>query len=235
MEAKSSLDKKLKTEILGQQDKTGHYSFPDIIEEKLSQDKKSDTQDNAFKRLILKSADGSLAEMEVDSAAIEKKAYAKGYAEGKIAGIQEENAKIAASINDFQIIISSFERLKSEIYKQSESNAVKIALAVAKKIVLREVSVNKDIILSVVKQALGKIMGQEHIKIKINPDDLQIIKKHGTDNSKLPFNKGIAVFEEDPEITCGGCVVETDSGDIDARIESQLLLIKEAFLDKVEQ
>ena len=229
------MDKKLKTEILGQQDKNGHYSFPDIIKGTPSQDKKKDIQENTFKRLILKSADGSLAGMEADSAANEKKAYAKGYTEGKAAGIQEENAKITASVNDFQTIISSFERLKSEIYKQSESNAVKIALAVAKKIVLREVSVNKDIILSVVKQALGKIMGQEHIKIKINPDDLKIIKKHGIDNSELPFNKGIAVFEEDPEITCGGCVVETDSGDIDARIESQLLLIEETFLDKVEQ
>ncbi len=229
------MDKRLKTEILGEQDKNGHYSFPDIIKETPSQDKKKDIPENAFQRLILKSADGSLAGMETDSAANEKKAYAKGYAEGKAAGIQEENAKITASVNDFQIIISSFERLKSEIYKQSETNAVKIALAVAKKIVLREVSVDKDIILSVVKQALGKIMGQEHIKIKINPDDLKIIKKHGIDNSELPFNKGIAVFEEDPEITCGGCVVETDSGDIDARIESQLLLIEDTFLDKVEQ
>ena len=47
--------------------------------------------------------------------------------------------------------------------------------------------------------------------------------------------EGDVTFIEDPSISCGGCIVESLSGDVDARIESQLQMIEEAFQPGLEK
>ncbi len=202
------------------------------------EDFKKNVKDNGFKRLFTESAGDSFPQTPDETDVIveaEKKAYAKGFADGQTSAVQEEQIKLTAVLNDFQSVFSNFEKIKKENCKQAEVNAVKIAMAIAKKIVLGEVSINEDMVIKTVNQVMDKIMGDEQVKIKIHPDDLQIIKMHETDNAELILNRKSVFFEEDPEITRGGCVVETDSGNIDARLESQLLIIEEAFLDKIGQ
>jgi flagellar biosynthesis/type III secretory pathway protein FliH len=40
-------------------------------------------------------------------------------------------------------------------------------------------------------------------------------------------------LEADETISSGGCIIETESGDVDARIETQLDIIKAAFREKL--
>jgi len=47
--------------------------------------------------------------------------------------------------------------------------------------------------------------------------------------------EGDVTFVEDASISCGGCMVESLSGDVDARIESQIEMIAEAFLPGLEK
>ncbi len=199
---------------------------------------KKNVKDNGFKRLFTESVGDSLPQTADETDLIveaEKKAYAKGFADGQTSAVQEEQEKLTAVLNDFQSVFLNFEEIKKENCKQAEVNAVKIAMAIAKKIVLGEVSTNEDMVIKIVNQVMDKIMGEEQVKIKIHPDDLQVIKMCETDNAELILNRKSILFQEDPKITRGGCVVETDSGNIDARLESQLLIIEEAFLDKIGQ
>jgi len=202
------------------------------------EDFKKNAKDNGFKRLFTESAGDSLSQVPEETdliAEAEKKAYAKGFADGQTSAVQAEEVKLTAVLNDFQSVFSDFEKIKIDNCKHAEVNAVKIAMAIAKKIVLGEVSVNEDMVIKIVNQVMGKITGDEQVKIKIHPDDFQVIKMHETGNAELILNRKSILFEEDSGITRGGCVVETDSGNIDARLESQLLIIEEAFLDKIGQ
>jgi len=42
-------------------------------------------------------------------------------------------------------------------------------------------------------------------------------------------------FEEDETISDGGCVIETDFGNIDARIERQFQVVEEAFKSEIQR
>lgn len=119
--------------------------------------------------------------------------------------------------------------MRKEIYLYAEKMTVNLALAIAKKVVCHEIATNNEVVLNVVKEAVKKVVDHGRIIIKINPSDLQFIKN--SDHGFLNFVDNIKniTFEEDEAISDGGCIIETDFGNIDARIEKQFQVVDEAF------
>ncbi len=71
------------------------------------------------------------------------------------------------------------------------------------------------------------------VAIKVNLADLEITTEHTQDFLRMVENvKSITVLE-DSSVDKGGCIIETDFGQIDARISSQLKEIEEKILDIV--
>jgi len=71
------------------------------------------------------------------------------------------------------------------------------------------------------KEAVRKILGANEILIKINPEDYKGISLDGT-HKDLERNFSKIRFEQDNNIDPGGCLIETEVGNVDARIASQL-------------
>jgi flagellar assembly protein FliH len=110
-----------------------------------------------------------------------------------------------------------------------------LALAVARKIVGRDVSLGPDVVTRIIRQALGQVEHAGRITIKLNPADLELLADIKPQLlSGLP-EAGRAAFQADEGIDRGGCLIETDGGEVDARIERQFQVVEEAFrveLDK---
>jgi flagellar assembly protein FliH len=137
-------------------------------------------------------------------------------------------------LNNFQQALLELGKIKEEIYMKAEKETVSLALAIARKIVCTEVSTNKEVILNIIKEALKKVLDHKGIKIKVSPADLQFVK-----DSKLQLLDSIdaaegIIFEEDHSIREGGCIIETNLGDIDARIDKQIQMVEEAFKSQLE-
>ena len=159
----------------------------------------------------------------------EKRAFEEGYAQGRSDGQVCGKKEIEPTLKKFEQALAELYLLKQNISVLAEKEAVDLSMAIAKKIVGNEIAVNKDVISHVVKEALQKVRGHENIKIKLNPDEIQIVKES---NNEL---KNIANCVEDIKIigdhtiSPGGCIIETNIGDIDARIEKQFKVVEEAF------
>ena len=63
----------------------------------------------------------------------------------------------------------------------------------------------------------------------MNPEDIRIIREYQGEIEKMADLNTSVTFEEDSNIAMGGCLVETGSGNVDARIEEQCRLIEESF------
>ncbi|MBA7681152.1 hypothetical protein ES703_89482 [subsurface metagenome] len=82
-----------------------------------------------------------------------------------------------------------------------------------------------------VVQALRKLKSRGDVVIRTNLDDLELTSEHINDFLKMVENvKSITVLE-DSSVDRGGCIIETDFGQIDARISSQLHDIEERILE----
>ena len=86
---------------------------------------------------------------------------------------------------------------------------------------------NKEAVLNIVKAAIESAVGNEEIKIKINPEDYDnVIQYREEFIHSIDGLKNIS-FEADKSVLQGGCLIETIYGDIDARLDKQLETVAE--------
>ena len=164
-----------------------------------------------------------------DIMALKGRAYAEGFTAGEKAGIDSERKNLRSVLDTLTQTVQQLNETKDEVYRHSEKEVVSLAMSIATKIVGHEVTVNKNVVLNVLKQALKKIVDSDKIKIRVNPYDLQFLKTQNHKFSHLIDNMGNISFEADETILTGGCLIETNSGDIDARIDKQIEAVDEAF------
>ncbi len=154
-----------------------------------------------------------LAQVEVELERERKRGYEEGREEG-LSSVTEQ--------------VMAFEKMKEEFYVNAEENTIKLVMMVAEKVIGRTVHEHSDTIKSIVKQALESALG-ERIVIRLSPEDYKVISDAAFEfKDELDRTKRIQ-FKEDEAITQGGCIVETEVGTIDARLETQLKAIRKAL------
>jgi flagellar assembly protein FliH len=105
---------------------------------------------------------------------------------------------------------------------QWEQQAVRLAAAIAGRVVRRELTRQPDIPVALVAEALELVAGKPDLRILLNPEDRRAC---GAQIALLAADlAGVAetAVQEDPSIARGGCRIETRHGTIDQTLEAQL-------------
>jgi flagellar assembly protein FliH len=176
-------------------------------------------------------AKGIEANAQERMSAVEKDAYRKGFDQGREAGFQEGKAEVQRLVDRLHIILQKAMEKRAEILESTENQIVDMVLLIAKK-VIKVISENqRNVVVSNVVQALRKIKSRGDVIIKVNLADLQLASAHTKDFMQIVENVKSITVVEDNTVDRGGCVIETDFGQIDARISSQLSEIEERILE----
>ncbi len=173
----------------------------------------------------------------------EEQAYRKGFDEGRAQGLSEgETAGFERGIEKIEPLIRSIKGalvqlngMRKETYRQIEKEVVELALAIAQKVICREVATDRETVVCVAKEALAKVDDPGKITIKMNPADLDFINETKYQLANFIADVNNVTLEGEEGIQSGGCLIETELGEIDARIEKQLEAVKESFLDNLEK
>lgn len=166
-------------------------------------------------------ADEIVRQAEAYQADVEQAAREKGLQEARRMFETEVAERVAAEIEPMRATlaetIARVSALEAEISAKIETELLEFALEIAKKIVGREVTIDREVALTLVKISLAKLHSRTFAKIYLNPQDSAFVEAH---RERLNFQGSIELVE-DSSISPGGCLVRTETGDIDARIESQ--------------
>lgn len=108
-----------------------------------------------------------------------------------------------------------------------ERSAVRVASAIAARLIRREVSKTPQIALALVREALELAAGAPQVRVHLNPADHQALAGELHSLSGELVALGAPEWIADPQITPGGCRVETRFGAIDQQFEAQLARIEE--------
>lgn len=156
-------------------------------------------------------------------------AIQKGYDQGFNQGLVEAKKTLAESIGKVNSLYKEFIDLKSNVLVESEDEVVRLALAVAQKVILEESKQNPNIIKNVVREAIKQLIDKEELVVRVNSADLVSIKE--IENQLFTDGVGTKVkIVADDFITAGGCIVESRSGSIDADLKTQCEEIKSNLL-----
>jgi flagellar assembly protein FliH len=173
----------------------------------------------------------------ISTAQLNEQAYQRGLADGRKQGmIDAENSwhefgekKIEPLLMCLQEVLLQLNNIRKETYKEIEKEVVELALAIAKQVICREITIDRDIVVCVAREALAKVEDPGRVKIKMSPCDLQFANETRSQLSNLIKNIENVTLEAAENIQNGGCIIETDLGEIDARIEKQLQAVEESF------
>lgn len=178
-----------------------------------------------------KSAEDLEALTKTKTAQVEKEAYEKGYGEGRDAGFASGHEEVSRLIERLHVIMEKAMDKRAEILETSESQIVDLVLLISKKVIKVLSENQKNVVVSNVVQALRKLKTRGDVVIRVNIADLQLTSAHTKDFMQMVENVKSITVVEDSTVDRGGCVIETDFGQIDARISSQLNEIEERILE----
>ncbi len=157
-------------------------------------------------------------------------AYALGFADGERAGLEKAELEMKPVLNRMSQSIAEFATLRRRVRQEAEQDLVRLSLAIAKKILHRELSVDPQALTGVVKAALETIESREIKKIRLHPKEVESIRT-GLASAGLPPEVEIVA---DGGLERGAILLDTVRGELDASVNTQLLEIERGFVDRLE-
>jgi flagellar assembly protein FliH len=198
-----------------------------------AQSLKRQAQDEADR--IVAEANTKVKQMEDDSrAAVDaalKEAEEAGRQAGREAGYAEGKAEVERLIARTQTMLERAQEKRSQILSESEQEIIDLVLLIARKVVKVITENQRSVIVSNVVQALRKVKGKGSIIIRVNMTDVKLATDHIREFIQLVEGAKSIQVVEDSSVDQGGCIIETDFGEIDARISSQLAELEARILE----
>lgn len=150
---------------------------------------------------------------------IERDAYEKGYATGEKAGFEMGEQKAQTMLDRIEGLINELTALKGTIAREVESQCIELAVSIARKIIVKELTIKPEEIVKMTREALMKLERSGQITIKVNPAMYEFFNKHKPDLIRIHPD---IVFDADPSITRYGTVVMGPMEDVVTDIDQQL-------------
>jgi flagellar assembly protein FliH len=154
--------------------------------------------------------------------ALEQRAYERGFKEGELKGHADRQQELDQAIASCHKLAHALSDIKHDLVLRSEQAVVQMALALSQKIVRQQLTIDKDNLIAIMREALKRIVDHEEIRIRVHPVDHHFVQDSIYRLKDRVDNLEHLIIEADDSMKLGGCIVETKFGDIDAAIGSQL-------------
>ena len=145
-------------------------------------------------------------------------AHAAGVHEGEIAGRNRASAELQPVLERLARSIQEIANLRTRLRWEAESDVIQLALAIARRVIRRELATDPDALRGLAMAALEKLQGQEISRVKVHPSHATMLKSC---LEKAAPGRAVEVLA-DASREIGAVIFETTRGNLDASVESQL-------------
>lgn len=158
---------------------------------------------------------------------IENQAREAGLSEAR--SIIEKQLQLEVADLRSQLVrsLDELEQLYAVIATRVEKDLVRLAIEIARKIVNRTVTTDPDVTITLARVALERLHPRAVATVRINPEDFDWVSEHKQQLGNYCTIELVA----DPSIARGGCLVQSEHGDVDARIDQQFAAVERGFFE----
>jgi flagellar assembly protein FliH len=153
----------------------------------------------------------------------------EGFQEGQAAGRQSLAGQVEAMQLKLARSIEELTGSRLRCRREAEKDVVALALAVARRILHRELTVAPDALLGLVKAALDKMEARELHQVRVSRQDSAMLRQF-FEQMGLPQRVEVIA---DPALAAGGVIIESSRGLLDASVDTQLAEIERGFADLI--
>ncbi|HLW75884.1 MAG TPA: FliH/SctL family protein [Bryobacteraceae bacterium] len=162
--------------------------------------------------------------------AVEREAYQRGFAEGNQVGKNQAAAEVQPVLDRMAHTLADLTSLRSRLRRDAEKDLVQLAIAIARRVLHREVTIDPESIEGIIKVALEKLESREISRVRVHPDQAMFLQ-----GSFTRFHTSKIDLVADPSLRPGDVIFETTQGTLDASIETQLSEIERGFADRLHR
>jgi flagellar assembly protein FliH len=186
-------------------------------------------EDESALQQQIKDLQARLAQMEAAAERRIRETRESAYREGEAAGRNQAMAQMQSVLDKLAQSIREIAELRPKLRHEAETDVVKLAMAIAKKVLHRELVADPDALSGLIRVAMEKIRVHEIVRVRIHP------QQHGPVQQAVGrFAMGAQVeITADTKLPLGGVVVETTRGEFDASVDVQLKEIERGLTDRL--
>jgi len=159
-----------------------------------------------------------------------EESYQRGFSEGRNAGREQAIAEIQPVMDRLSRSLAELAAVRSKVRKTAESDLLKLAIAVARRVLHRELTLDPSSIEGLIRVALEKLESRELCRVRVHPDQEPVIRTLLARFSAAPVE-----LIPDGTLQCGDVLFETAHGTLDGSIEAQLQEIERGFADRLSR
>jgi len=156
-----------------------------------------------------------------------REAHAAGLREGEAAGKKRAAAELEPVLDRLARSIQEIAGLRSRLRHEAESDMLRLALEIARRVLRREIAVDPDAIRGLAVAALEKLEGQEISRVRLHPSHASLVGELLRRNGTGQPVEVIADASREP----GTVIFETGHGNLDASMDAQLREIERGLAD----
>lgn len=118
----------------------------------------------------------------------------------------------------------------SELLTNAERDIVALACKVAEKILGKDLERSPELVVDLCANAIEDVRNARQMVVRVNPRDAAILREHRARLMEQIGRVHELAIKEDPEVPRHGCIIETDSGTIDAQLATQLEMLRNVLV-----
>lgn len=157
-----------------------------------------------------------LREAQQQAQAMEAEARERGFREGLEAAREAGRSLLA----DLEALRAAVQAEREQFLDGLEPEVVRLSLAVAEKIIRQEVDLHPEIVVGVARAAILQLKEARSARVSAHPSGVDALRRHLAES--LPGGPSEVSIHASPLVGPGGCVVDSDRGSVDARLETQM-------------
>ncbi len=156
-----------------------------------------------------------------------REARAAGLREGEAAGRSRAEAEIQPVIERLTRTIADLAGARAQLRREAESDMLQLAMAIARRVLRRELVVDPDALHGLALGALEKLEAQEIARVRLHPSHTAAVAALLRQES----GRGTVEVVPDSALEPGAAIFETARGNLDASVETQLQEIERGLAD----
>ncbi len=161
-----------------------------------------------------------------------RKGHLEGFEEGYREGLEKaalEAEKIKAEA--FEILKQANET-RRKVFNDLGPEIMETAVDIAEKLVCSQLSIDRESILAVAREAIDMVADRENVVLSVSPKQYELLQaRKGEFMNQLSRDAQLRIVA-DPEIKQGGCKVFTETGQVDATLDSRWKEITKALVSE---
>ena len=154
-------------------------------------------------------------------------ARSAGFTEGEAAGRSRAAGELQPVLKKLAQSIQEIGELRGRLRREAEADMLRLALAIARRVLRREMAVDPDAMHGLVLGALEKLQSQEICRVRVHPAHAAQLRSW--------LDSPAVEIAADSACEPGDVVFETDRGNLDASVGSQLEEIERGLADRLRR